>query len=168
MIAYGDNDLVRIYDQKKIVEVEAYHVHPKYSYYNLSNDIALIRLKKSLVFSDAVQPACLPDEPRDLYKNVLTVNFPIDPFFKRLISGLPCVQISGWGYVNSWSWRESGRLSRYLKEGNTYDVSDDPEIRCKKSQNICVENRVDASYDTTCNGDSGEQFFVWIKKSKCR
>ena len=88
MIAYGDNDLVRIYEQKKIVEVEAYHVHPDFINYDLSNDIALIKLKKPLNFSDAVQPACLPDQPRDIYKNVLKVNFPIDLFFKHLIPGL--------------------------------------------------------------------------------
>ena len=75
MIAYGDNDLVKIYEQKKIVEVEAYHVHPNYDNWYLSNDIALIKLKKPLNFSAAVQPACLPDQPRDLYKNVLKVNF---------------------------------------------------------------------------------------------
>ena len=45
-----------------------------------------------------------------------------------------------------------GALSRYLKEGNTYDLSDEYRMFCQKRVNICVENLVDESRDRTCKG----------------
>ena len=51
--------------------------------------------------------------------------------------------------------RGLGAFSRYLKEGNTYDHSDDRELQCMKWDYICVKNRVDSRAEGTCVGDHG-------------
>ena len=53
-------------------------------------------------------------------------------------------------------------ISRYLKEGNTYDVSDDPGdyqhivgTHCPNRTEICLGNLKDRTNDFSCSGDSG-------------
>lgn len=72
-MAYGENDLVKIFERKQYAEVEAFYQHPEFSIDDTPNDIALIRLKQPLNFSQAVQPACLPTEHRERYDGVLKV-----------------------------------------------------------------------------------------------
>ena len=74
VVAYGDNDLVKIYEQKKFVEVEYYQIYEDFINENLKNDIALIKLKSPLIFNEAVQPACLPTEHQVFYDGVLKVS----------------------------------------------------------------------------------------------
>ena len=50
----------------------------------------------------------------------------------------------------------NGKYIRWLKEGNIYDLSKESGSECNLDFNVCVENRVDASRDNTCTGDSGE------------
>ena len=73
VIGIGDSDLVKIYEQKKYAEVEAYYMHPEYNSWTIRNDIALIKLKEPLRFTDAVQPACLPFGPQEHYDGILKV-----------------------------------------------------------------------------------------------
>lgn len=73
MVAYGENDLVKIYEKKQWVEVEAFFMHPEYDDYRVQNDIALIKLKTPLNFSDSVGPACLPASPQNHYDGLLKV-----------------------------------------------------------------------------------------------
>ena len=134
MIAYGDNDLVKIYEQKKYAEVETFHLHPDFNDQNLMNDIALVKLKQKLNFTQYVQPACLPTGHRDYYDGILKVKTSFDLFLTDLISSL-ILKISGWGSVERIIYdkdgdRISGKYIRWLKEGNTYDQS-------KKKQGLC-------------------------------
>ena len=163
MIAYGDNDLVKIYEQKKYAEVEAFHLHPDFNGQNLMNDIALVKLKQKLNFTEYVQPACLPTGHRDYYDGILKVKTSFDLFLTDLISNL-ILKISGWGSVeriiyDQYGDQISGKYIRWLKEGNTYDLSHDQTVICRTKYNICVENKKDASADITCNGDSGKGKF---------
>lgn len=74
-IGLGDNNLVKIYDEEKYAEIEKAIVPEGYrEIYSLSEDVALIQLKKSLKFSKSVQPACLPTEPQEVYEGALKVN----------------------------------------------------------------------------------------------
>ena len=85
-IGYGHNDLVEIYDWNQYAEVEEYHVHPDYNSFDLKNDIALIKIKGKLFFSETVRPACLPNQHQDLYDGFF--------FFKCFISPLVWLDLS--------------------------------------------------------------------------
>lgn len=71
-VGYGDNDLVAIYDLNKYAEVENIINHEFYDNISHENDISLIKLKKPLTFSEAVQPACLPSS--DHFRNASYTN----------------------------------------------------------------------------------------------
>ena len=43
------------------VYVERIIIHEEYNSKYVNNDIAILKLKTSLIFNDHVQPACLPD-----------------------------------------------------------------------------------------------------------
>ena len=73
MVAYGDNDLVKIYERKQFAEVDSYYIGVGYNSLTLLNDIALIKLKSPLNFTDSVQPACLPTQNQGHYDGVLKV-----------------------------------------------------------------------------------------------
>ena len=70
--------------------------------------------------------------------------------------------MSGWGFERPIMGNDdpdkSEGLIPYLKEGETYDLSDDPQVcASKRTTNICVENRKGSNAgDITCMGDSGE------------
>ena len=74
-VAYGDNDLVKMYEQKKYAEIDAYYIYPGYLEWDLKNDIALVKLKNPFNFTNsaAVQPACLPLHHQDQYDGILKV-----------------------------------------------------------------------------------------------
>lgn len=43
--------------------LEKIHIHPRYNWReNLDRDIALLKLKKPVAFSDHIHPVCLPDK----------------------------------------------------------------------------------------------------------
>ena len=71
MVGYGSNDLVKIYEKKQYVEVEKTLRHPYHS--RIRYDLALLKLKSPLNFTDSVQPACLPEKDEDHYEGVLKV-----------------------------------------------------------------------------------------------
>ena len=158
-VAYGESDLVTAYERNQYAEVEAVYKHPNYDdndRYNL-NDIALVKLARPLKFTKAVQPACLPAQPQDHYDGVLKVR----PIIFTCLSKFQILKLNFiFGDVQQWVagiYDDGPGLSRYLKEGNTYDLSDDPGVNRRSKYHICVENRKDSSVDITCNGDSGEQ-----------
>ena len=48
---------------EKISMLEKIYVHPRYNWReNLDRDIALLKLKKPVPFSDYIHPVCLPDK----------------------------------------------------------------------------------------------------------
>ncbi|XP_004436980.1 PREDICTED: prothrombin [Ceratotherium simum simum] len=48
---------------EKISMLEKIYIHPRYNWKeNLDRDIALLRLRKPITFSDYIQPVCLPDK----------------------------------------------------------------------------------------------------------
>ncbi|XP_039648581.1 prothrombin-like [Perca fluviatilis] len=49
--------------QEKIVAISEIIVHPKYNWKeNLNRDIALLRLRRPVEFTDRIHPVCLPSE----------------------------------------------------------------------------------------------------------
>ena len=81
-IGYSSNDLVEIYNKAWFMEIEKVILHPNFDAVpnergqeprRLINDIALIKLKQSLRFSNTVQPACLGMEQKEKYDGLLKV-----------------------------------------------------------------------------------------------
>lgn len=53
------------YERKveKISMLDKIHIHPRYNWKeNLDRDIALLKLKRPIEFSDYIHPVCLPDK----------------------------------------------------------------------------------------------------------
>lgn len=44
-----------------VVGLSSIHRHPRFQYATINNDIALLKLEKSVEFGPRVKPACLPD-----------------------------------------------------------------------------------------------------------
>ena len=104
-LGYG-SDLVEIFDQKKLVEVDQIVFHPDTSKNQVN--LALLKLKTPFTFNDTVQPACVElDNPRQKYKDELV----------------------GFGFgVNYTSATKDGSFygmnNRYLKESLLTDISE--------------------------------------------
>ena len=79
-IGYSSNDLVQIYNKNWFLEIEDVIVHPEFGVEIgadekplVVNDIALIKLRQPLRFSNTVQPACLGLEHKEKYETPLMV-----------------------------------------------------------------------------------------------
>lgn len=70
-------DLVRFKSESfkfwNIQIFEKFHHHKGYNKSKYENDVGLIKLKTPLKFSEAVQPACLPDHDQGYYGGALQV-----------------------------------------------------------------------------------------------
>ncbi|KAJ3627225.1 hypothetical protein MTP99_014622 [Tenebrio molitor] len=122
-----------------------YVMHPNYDSSSMINDIAIIRLDRKVVFSDYVQPVCLP-----------SINFNL--------RGNETFTISGWGRT------ETAKRSP-IKKKTTVPYVD--QERCDKNngrrrlnnRQICVGtgNGVDS-----CFGDSGGPLMLDVKTGSGR
>ncbi|XP_062973557.1 prothrombin [Elgaria multicarinata webbii] len=135
---------------EKIVLLDKILLHPKYTWKGyLDRDIALLRLKKPVPFSDYIQPICLPT--KEIVQSLLLTGY----------KG----RVTGWGNLQE-TWSSSGSvLPTILQEVNLPIVSRDI---CKASTRIKVtDNMFCAGYspeDTkrgdSCEGDSGGPFVM--------
>jgi len=129
-------------DREKEEQSETMHtvdqifVHSEYIAETYDNDIALVKLKEPITFSEYVVAACLPEAD---FANEVLMN-------QR--SGM----VSGFGREF-----EGGRLSKKLK---VLEVPYVDRNTCKQSTNFTItENMFCAGYETeqkdACQGDSG-------------
>lgn len=64
--------------------LEKIYIHPRYNWReNLDRDIALLRLKKPIAFSNYIHPVCLPDKD----------------------TAVRWVRAQAMGWVRFWAWR---------------------------------------------------------------
>lgn len=54
----NDNDLVQIFDNGRI-KVKSYVVHPEWDPITIENDIAILKLERSIRFTSFTSPGCL-------------------------------------------------------------------------------------------------------------
>ena len=75
LVQFGGNDLVELYDRNQHVEVAEVIKHPEFyeAWPSKYNDLALVKLKTPLRFTDSVQPACLNVEHQDQFSGPLRV-----------------------------------------------------------------------------------------------
>ncbi|CAK1589456.1 unnamed protein product [Parnassius mnemosyne] len=121
-------------------------VHENFNYkIRLDNDIALLKLRTEVTFTDYVQPACMWTE--------------------KAIEKIPTKEIIG--TVVGWGFDQSDDLSPELRQATMPIIS---ENACYKSNplfytNILTENKFCAGLKngtSACNGDSGGGFFVFV------
>ncbi|KAM4617640.1 prothrombin [Discoglossus pictus] len=135
---------------EKIVQLESIIVHPKYNWKeNLDRDIALMKLKRPVAFSNYIHPVCLPT--KDIVQNLMIGGF----------KG----RVSGWGNLAE-VWSSAGMsLPQILQQIHLPIVSQET---CKASTKIKVtDNMFCAGYSPdadkrgdACEGDSGGPFVM--------
>ncbi|KAG5896176.1 hypothetical protein JTB14_016951 [Gonioctena quinquepunctata] len=112
--------------------------HQNYNSRTLKDDIALIRLKRAVTFTDFIQPICLPFE-RSLESKVLTgQKFTISGWGKtdsRKLGGYPVLQFAT---VTVWSH-------------NTCNKVIPPEVQPMTDYQLCANGKK----EDACKGDSG-------------
>nr|XP_021207850.1 phenoloxidase-activating factor 3 isoform X4 [Bombyx mori] len=105
--------------------------HPLYDDNSLSNDIALIRLRGNVPYTDYIRPICLPPINID------------DPEFSNLR-----LAVAGWG--------SNGRFISDIKQSTVVNLV--PQARCKFFYPALSDTQLCAagySGEDTCKGDSG-------------
>uniref|UniRef100_A0A8C0L406 Prothrombin n=1 Tax=Canis lupus dingo TaxID=286419 RepID=A0A8C0L406_CANLU len=136
---------------EKISMLEKIYIHPRYNWReNLDRDIALLKLKKPVNFSNYIHPVCLPD--RDTATRLLQAGY----------KG----RVTGWGNLRE-TWTSSiGEVQpRVLQVVNLPIV--DRQV-CKASTRIRItDNMFCAGYKPNegkrgdaCEGDSGGPFVM--------
>ncbi|XP_071427269.1 coagulation factor X-like [Pithys albifrons albifrons] len=135
-VVVGEVDREKKEQSESMHTVDKIVVHPKYVAKTYDNDIALIKLREPITFSEYIIPACLP---RPDFANEVLMN-------QR--SGV----VSGFGREF-----EGGRLPKKLK---VLEVPYVDRNTCNQSSNFVItENMFCAGYDTeqkdACQGDSG-------------
>ncbi|XP_075057850.1 coagulation factor X-like [Mixophyes fleayi] len=140
-VTIGDYDkYVRDQDEQKIAVQEVFS-HPYYMAEHYDNDIALLYLRSSAIFSEYTRPICLPS-----------------PGLGRFLTQEGEIgQVSGWGAT-----RYLGRFSRFLLKVRLPVVSQDT---CMASTRMALTgNMFCAGYNIeakdACKGDSGGPFAV--------
>ncbi|KAM9594156.1 coagulation factor X [Morphnus guianensis] len=135
-VVVGEVDREKKEHSETMHTVDKILVHSKYIAETYDNDIALIKLKEPITFSEYIVAACLPEAD---FANEVLMN-------QR--SGM----VSGFGREF-----EGGRLSKKLK---VLEVPYVDRNTCKQSTNFAItENMFCAGYETeqkdACQGDSG-------------
>ena len=64
-----------MYKKNLYMEIEKVIVHPNYKAETARNDIAIIKLKQPLSFSETTQPACLGLDYQEKYDGPMTVSY---------------------------------------------------------------------------------------------
>ncbi|CAF1023716.1 unnamed protein product [Brachionus calyciflorus] len=125
------------------VNIEKFIMHPDYSEENRLNDIAILRLKSNVEYSNRIQPACLP--------NSQIKNYPTK-------TNIP-VWAGGWGVINS--------RGTYPDTLYVVQMSLLPSARCSlvlpsmlKNWNTQICAGVMAGGKDTCKGDNGAPLFI--------
>ncbi|XP_039546162.1 prothrombin [Pimephales promelas] len=135
---------------EKIVAIDEIIVHPKYNWKeNLNRDIALLHMKKPVVFTNEIHPICLPT--KSIAKNLMFAGF----------KG----RVTGWGNLRE-SWTSNPKnLPTVLQQIHLPIVE---QSVCRNSTSVIItDNMFCAGYlpdDTkrgdACEGDSGGPFVM--------
>ncbi|XP_053311200.1 coagulation factor X [Spea bombifrons] len=135
-VVVGELNLNKIEGTESTHKVDKYISHPKFVRLTYDYDIAVIKLKEAINFTDYIIPACIPDPD----------------FAEQVLMNEPMAMVSGFGRIH-----ERGVQATKLQMLNI------PYIKrqlCKESSKFAItENMFCAGYDKevkdACQGDSG-------------
>ncbi|KAM9328273.1 prothrombin [Pholidichthys leucotaenia] len=135
---------------EKIVAIDDIIVHPKYDWKtNLNRDIALLHLRRPVIFTDQIHPICLPN--KKVAKTLMTAGFK--------------ARVTGWGNLRE-SWNPNQRsLPSVLQQIHLPIVE---QSTCRRSTQVRItDNMFCAGYKSednkrgdACEGDSGGPFVM--------
>uniref|UniRef100_A0A669CZH9 Prothrombin n=1 Tax=Oreochromis niloticus TaxID=8128 RepID=A0A669CZH9_ORENI len=135
---------------EKIVAIDEIIVHPKYNWKeNLNRDIALLHMRRPVIFTDKIHPICLPS--KTVAKFLMSEGF----------NG----QVTGWGSLKE-NWNPAVRkLSSVLQQ--IYLPIVDQNI-CRSSTSVKITDNMfcagykpdDYKHGDACEGDSGGPFVM--------
>ncbi|XP_062270995.1 LOW QUALITY PROTEIN: prothrombin-like, partial [Scomber scombrus] len=135
---------------EKIVAIDEIIVHPKYNWReNLNRDIALLHMRRPIVFSDEIHPVCLPS--KKVAKTLMTEGY----------KG----RVTGWGNLKE-TWNPSARnLPTVLQQIHLPIVEQDT---CRSSTQVKITDNMfcagykpeDSKRGDACEGDSGGPFVM--------
>ncbi|MGH0125494.1 UNVERIFIED_CONTAM: hypothetical protein FKN15_054591 [Acipenser sinensis] len=135
-VVLGEFDTRKEESQEMTHRVEKVLIHNRYVQKTNNNNIALVKLKEPIKFSQYIIPACLPNRE----------------FAEQVLMNQPFAQISGFGRVH-----ERGRQSSKLQKLNVPYV--DRHVCIESSQFKITANMFCAGYENeemdACQGDSG-------------
>uniref|UniRef100_A0A8C5NVB0 Coagulation factor II, thrombin n=1 Tax=Jaculus jaculus TaxID=51337 RepID=A0A8C5NVB0_JACJA len=134
---------------EKISMLEEVHIHPRYNWReNLDRDIALLKLKKPITFSDHIHPVCLPDKQTAA----------------RLLQAGHKGRVTGWGNLReTWTASINEVLPSVLQVVNLPIVE---RPVCKASTRIRITDNMFCAgkfvwkRGDACEGDSGGPFVM--------
>jgi len=122
--------------KRKVVDVK---FHQDYSPKTVMNDIAVVRLDKSIQFSDTIRPICIPSADSDLPTKSICI-------------------VSGWGRNES----QNQQIGKHQNELKQAQLELHPSATCRKlwfgsaaweNAHICAGPL--SGKESTCMGDSG-------------
>ncbi|OQV14733.1 putative Chymotrypsinogen A [Hypsibius exemplaris] len=131
---------------------EAYNTDPQFT---ITNDIALMRLSRSVTFSNDVMPICLPDQ---------TVHTKPFPNAATAINGRRICYVAGWGMLREkQASAEGGKIGFGSDQLQQVAIEIIPRTSCKlfldaigkKILNNAFCGGYDAGGKDSCQGDSG-------------
>nr|XP_013002919.1 prothrombin isoform X1 [Cavia porcellus] len=138
-------------NMEKISLLEKIHIHPRYNWReNLDRDIALLKLKRPVSFSDYIHPVCLPDKQTVL----------------RLLQVGHKGRVTGWGNLRE-VWKSStGNLQPSVLQVVNLPIVD--RSTCKSSTRIHITDNMfcagfkpqEGKRGDACEGDSGGPFVM--------
>ncbi|KAM9220047.1 prothrombin isoform 2-T2 [Dugong dugon] len=136
---------------ERISVLEKIYIHPRYNWReNLDRDIALLKLRKPIIFTDYIHPVCLPD--RETAASLLQAGY----------KG----RVTGWGNLKE-TWTASiGEVQPSILQVVNLPIVD--RLVCKASTRIRITDNMfcagfkpnEGRRGDACEGDSGGPFVM--------
>lgn len=150
IVRFAELNLKKHSNDRFDVPIDGILKHPKHRFRESYYDIALVRLKDKVNFSEVVRPACLWDDVNTNVSSVIATGFGrTDHFNQQGSDTLRKVQLD---VMNLRECTRQFRGNRKFKQGMT-------------DQQLCVGSR-EGSRDT-CQGDSGGPIQVLLNPKGC-
>lgn len=134
------------------VPIEMIHVHESYkpTFQKKENDIALIRLKKRIEFTEWIKPICLPAASAEQNRDYAGV----------------AMQVAGWGYTST---DENASTSNMKMKATLFGVPQDHCVKKYRSRRMhLTANQMCAGGEMgidSCRGDSGAPLMEYNERA---
>ena len=135
--------------------METITLHPSYVARDLlGTDVAVLRLKQAVQYSDKVKPVCLPSDPEETHDNqeAMAAGFGHSPGHQG-VQRLSEANVTILSNENCWALIKDAAMDR-VKEFHLEDEVTAEELESSLETKICTEGELTSGTNTR-NGDSG-------------